>query len=35
MGQVQRGLNNPDSRISSSYKNGLTPPERKKRKSLF
>ena len=35
MGQVQRGLQNPDSRISSAYGRGATKPEKRKKQSLF
>lgn len=35
VGQVERGLKNPESRISASYKNGLTPPVYKRKKTLF
>ena len=35
MGQVQRGLKNPDSLISDSYKAGSTKKERKPKKTLF
>ena len=36
-GRVERGLNNPDSRIAESYKNGLASVDKKKapKKSLF
>lgn len=35
MGQIERGRNNPDSRISESYERGKTAPERRPRKTLF
>ena len=35
MGQVERGLKNPDSKISSAYNSGLTKPEKRKKQSLF
>lgn len=35
MGQVQRGLQNPDSKISSAYDRGKTKPEKRKKQSLF
>lgn len=35
MGQVKRGLKNPDSKISASYENGCSVKERKPRKTLF
>ena len=35
MGQVQRGLQNPDSKISSAYDRGKTKPARRKKQSLF
>ncbi len=35
MGQVQRGLENPDSLISASYEAGNTKHERSPRKTLF
>ena len=35
MGQVERGLKNPDSRITASYQRGLSEPKPRKRKSLF
>ena len=35
MGQVQRGLQNPDSKISSAYDRGATKPEKRKKQSLF
>lgn len=35
MGQVQRGLKNPDSKISDSYKAGATAKTKKPKKSLF
>ena len=35
MGQVQRGLQNPDSKISSAYDRGKTKPERRKKQTLF
>ncbi len=35
MGQVQRGLNNPDSRISASYERGIKEPTKRPRKTLF
>lgn len=35
MGQVQRGLKNPDSKITASYNKGLTPSAAKPKKSLY
>ena len=35
MGQVKRGLENPESRISSAYNRGKTKPTKKQKKSLF
>ena len=35
MGQVQRGLSNPNSMISESYAKGQKTPEKKNKKSLF
>lgn len=35
LGLVQKGLKNPDSRVTESYQNGLKVQETKKRKSLF
>lgn len=35
MGQVKRGLDNPNSRISSAYNRGKTKPTKKQKKSLF
>lgn len=35
MGQVQRGLQNPDSKISSAYNRGITKPKKRKKQSLF
>ena len=34
-GLVDRGLKNPDSRISASYTRGLKKPEKREKKSLF
>ena len=35
MGQVERGLQNSESRISEAYKRGIEKPERRQKKSLF
>ena len=35
MGLVQRGLKNPDSKISDSYNRGLVKPEKRPQKTLF
>lgn len=35
MGQVQRGLKNPDSKISASYNKGFKPSAAKPKKSLY
>ena len=35
LGQVQRGLRNPDSRVFESYNNGKKSPMKKRRKSLL
>ena len=35
LGQVQRGLQNPDSQISASYNYGLEKHSRKPKKTLF
>ena len=35
LGQVQRGMENPDSLISESYLNGCQKPEKKPKKTLF
>ena len=35
MGQVKRGLKNPDSKISESFGNGCAVRERKPRKTMF
>lgn len=35
MGQVKRGLKNPDSLITESYNNGCTVKEKKAKKSMF
>lgn len=35
LGQVNRGLKNPDSRISESFANGQKPKDKKQKKSLY
>ena len=35
MGQVERGLKNPDSRISSAFERGATAPKPRAKKPLF
>ena len=35
MGLVERGLKNPDSKISDSYNRGLVKPEKRPKKTLF
>ena len=35
MGQVERGLKNPDSRITSAYERGATTPKIRAKKPLF
>lgn len=35
MGQVQRGLQNPDSKISSSFERGKMKPEKRQKQTLF
>ena len=35
MGQVNRGLKNPDSLIAESYNRGATKPHKREKKSLF
>lgn len=35
MGQVQRGLKNPDSLVSAAFTAGVTVPVKKERKTLF
>lgn len=35
LGQVNRGLKNPDSQISASYNSGITEREKREKKPLF
>ena len=35
MGQVERGLKNPNSRITASYENGAKEPKLREKKPLF
>ena len=35
MGQVERGLKNPDSKISESFNRGATAPQKRVKKTLF
>ena len=35
MGQVERGLKNPNSRITASYENGSREPNKRVKKPLF
>lgn len=35
LGQIERGLSNPDSRVFESYNNGKKGPTKKRRKSLL
>ena len=35
MGQIKRGLKNPDSKISASFNNGCAVKEKKAKKSMF
>lgn len=35
LGQIERGLKNPDSRVFESYNNGKKGPTKKRRKSLL
>lgn len=35
MGKIERGLKNPESKISLAHKRGQTPPEKKPKRSLY
>lgn len=35
MGQISRGIKNPNSKVYESYNNGLKPPQKKDKKSMF
>ena len=35
MGKVERGLRNPESKISLAHKRGCTPPDKKPKRTLY